>query len=111
MIPLVKCKNLEKLDIRISGILDENASPIVKMKSLKEANFRSTLFETEQFAMLVAKLKNVKLSPNMPYYTTDLDVKNNTFVVGKKKPWLNNTSDKLKEYEIGWNKYLKKYNA
>ena len=110
--PLEKCKNLENLDITISGILDNNASPILKIKSLKEANFRDDLFETEQFAMLVAKLKNVILSPSKPYFicgSDDSDNERNVLVVGKKKPWLTKNSKKLKQYEDEWNKYIEKY--
>ena len=108
--PLVNCYCLKELDIRISGILDESALPIIKIKSLEKANFRSNLFETEQFAMLAAKLKSVKLSPNEPFYVCEhLNTKKNVLIVGKNKPWLDKNSKKIKQYENEWNEYIKKY--
>jgi len=108
--PLMDCNNLEKINITISGILDGSAVPILKMKSLKEANFKTDLLETEQFAMLAAKLHNVDLSPNKPYKICGhLAFERNVMVVGKKKPWLKINSKKLKQYENEWNEYIEKY--
>jgi hypothetical protein len=107
--PLMDCNNLKKINIYISGILDGSAVPILKMKSLKEANFMNDLFETEQFAMMAAKLHDV-VRPNKPYKICDhLDFESKVMVVGKKKPWLKINSKKLKQYEDEWNEYIEKY--
>ncbi|GHT22400.1 hypothetical protein FACS189430_04120 [Bacteroidia bacterium] len=108
--PLALCHSLKNIQIRISGIKNGSALPITKMKSLEEAGFSCSLFETEQFAMLVSKLKNVKISPNVPYIIFNNNDKNNVLVVGKKRiNWFPENSPKLKQYEAEWNDFLKKY--
>ncbi|MCL1992826.1 MAG: hypothetical protein FWG66_07750 [Spirochaetes bacterium] len=111
--PLAKCDSLKNLNIGISGILDGSALPIVKMKSLEKANFRSDLFETEEFAMLAVKLKKIELSPNEPCIVCDEDAvgKKNVLIVGKNKPWLQKNNKKIKQYEDEWNEFVKKYEA
>jgi Leucine-rich repeat (LRR) protein len=111
--PLSQCKYLRKITIRIEGIKDKTVLPIIKMQSLKEADFQAGLFEAEQFAMLVAKLKNVKITPSVPYIIMDKDSmpgSNNVLLIGKyKRSWVSENSPKLKQYEAEWNNFLKKY--
>ena len=108
---LSKCDFIKKLRITISGIKDDSALPISKMKSIKEIHLRTNLFTTEQYALLVAKLKNVKITPNVPYYIYKEEDygKNNVFVVGKNKRDISDSSPKLKQYETEWNDFLKKH--
>jgi hypothetical protein len=109
--PLASCEKIERLEIRIEGLRDESAMPITKMKSLKKAGFRTSLFETEQFAMLAARLENVKLQIDRPYFVFPRSSggERNVLVVGKKKPWLSEESPKLKQYENEWNALVEKY--
>jgi hypothetical protein len=112
--PLALCEKIERLEIRIEGIRDESALPIIKMKSLKEMVSSLSLFETEQFAMLAARLKNVKLEIDRPYFVFPQSpegnaAQRNVRVVGKKKPWLAEESPKLKQYENEWNALVAKY--
>jgi len=112
--PLSKCDFIKKLGIHISGITDNSALPIIKMKSLEELALSAVLFETEQYAMLAARLKNVKISPNAPYIVYDKidnSRKNNVLVIGKNKRWTSENSPKLKQYETEWNEYIQKYNS
>jgi hypothetical protein len=112
--PLASCEKIERLEIGIEGVRDESAMPITKMKSLKEARFGLALFETEQFAMLAARLENVKLQIDKPYFVFPRSSEGNALernvrVVGKKKPWLSEESPKLKQYENEWNALVEKY--
>jgi hypothetical protein len=112
--PLASCEKIERLEIRVEGVRDGSAMPITRMKSLKEAGFSLALFETEQFAMLAARLENVKLQINKPYFvfprlSEGNASERNVRVVGKKKPWLSEESPKLKQYENEWNALVEKY--
>jgi hypothetical protein len=109
---LSKCDFIKNLKITISGIKDDSALPISKMKSIKEIHLRTNLFTTEQYAILVAKLKNVKITPNVPYFIynkEDYWDKNNVLVVGKNKRNITENNPKLKQYETEWNDFLKKH--
>jgi hypothetical protein len=107
--PLSECPCLEKISIRIEGIRDGSAWPITRMKALKKAGFSAGLLETEQFAMLAARLKEVELQFREPYIVFDNNDKKNVLVVGKGKPWLTRNSPKLKLYEDEWNAFIEKY--
>jgi len=108
---LSHCSFIEKLKITITGIKDDSALPIAKMKSIKEIHLRTNLFETEEYAMLVAKLKDVKITPNVPYYIYKEENfgKNNVLVVGKRKKNISENSPKLSQYETEWNDFLRKH--
>jgi hypothetical protein len=109
--PLSECPCLEKISIRIEGIRDGSAWPITRMKALKKAGFSATLLETEQFAMLAARLKDVELQFREPYIIFDNKDRKNVLVVGKGKPWLTQGSPKLKLYEAEWNAFIEKYSG
>jgi hypothetical protein len=107
--PLAECPALESIEIRIEGIRDGSAEPVTRIKNLKKAGFSMMLFETEQFAMLAARLSDVDLQYREPYIVFQNDDKRNVLPVGKGKRWLSPGSPKLRQCEAEWAAYIEKY--
>jgi hypothetical protein len=108
---LAAAQFLEKVYIGITRLKDDSALPLTKMQNLKELRLRTDLFETEQYAMLTAKLKNVIFSPNQPYfaYPKTSPREKNVLVVGRNKPPTTETSPRLAQYKAEWEAYIAHY--
>jgi hypothetical protein len=100
--PLRECTSLKSLSFSAKKIIDERIEPISYLKQLEQLSFPTRLFTTEQVAWLKAHLPNTVTSKVLnAYWTRDkpllISGKNkDTFIVGKRKPFLDSTRDKAR---------------
>lgn len=119
--PLSETK-LKYLRFNAKKIIDNDITPIAKIRTLEELIFSTYLFETEQIAWLTAKLVNVKSSSLGPYHKIDTPIKwetsrgikmKDTYIHGKGKPFLDSNLDKnrINRYVEEFQQMVKKFNS
>ncbi len=102
--PLERCVGLRYLSFTGKKITDGDPSPIAALPRLEELAFPCNFFTTEQIAWLTARLPKVKSQVLAPFYHTEpiewptaKGVKHkDTFIVGKGKPFLDSSADRLR---------------
>jgi hypothetical protein len=100
--PLIKCNSLKNLSFSAKKIIDRKIEPIAYLDKLEELTFPTNLFTTEQVAWLKAHLPTkINSKILMAYRTIDKPIQINgknkdTFIVGKRKPFLDSIQDKNK---------------
>jgi hypothetical protein len=110
--PLKECSGLKTLSFSAKKVLDNRIQPVAKLKNLESLEFPANMFSTEQVAWLKAHLPpTVKSRVLHPYWQIEeaLEIsgkQKNTFIVGKRKPFLDSVRDK-KRVE----KYVEQFNA
>jgi hypothetical protein len=95
--PVAELHRLRKLSFAVRRIEDGRIQPLARLQRLEMLQCPSNLFTTEQFAWLRARLPESAqgrvLLPvqdlKKPLPGSDKDV----LVMGKRKPWLNSTTD------------------
>lgn len=96
--PLTRMEFLESLMFGVAKWPDEDLNPLLRIKNLKELEFPTNLFTTEQVAMLRARLKHVKSQAMAPYYSferqNDQGSEKDIVVIGKRKPALDSKCEK-----------------
>lgn len=109
--PISSLSQLKELSFSAKKIEDGRIEPIASLIQLDSLSFPGNLFTTEQVAWLRAKLPDtVKSKVLHPYWTIDKPIEmggkaKDTFIVGKRKPFLDSNADKTKieKYVQGFN--------
>src|SRR5262245_8897802 len=100
--PLSSLSSLQRLSFTAKKITDGRIDPIADLKTLKELSFSPRLFTTEQVAWLKAKLpKTIECKFLAPYWSIQEPIqmsgkRKDTFIVGRKKPFLDSKLDRAK---------------
>lgn len=110
--PIAHLSNLQSLVFTAKKIEDERVDPLANLKKLRHISFPTNLFTTEQVAWLKARLpQDVQSKMLAPFWTIEKPIemsgkKKNTFVIGKRKPFLDSEVDKarVKKYEMEFSK-------
>ena len=98
--PLSNLTQLKKLTFSAKKVEDERIEPLSNLISLRKLSFPTNLFTTEQVAWLKSKLPDsVNSNVLNPYWSLDEPIEisgkqKNTFIVGKRKPFLDSIIDK-----------------
>ncbi len=98
--PLRACTGLKKLYFSVKKIVDNRIEPLAALENLEALDFPSNQFSTEQIAWLKVHLPpTVQSNVLQPFWKTDrsfhISGKNkDTFIVGKRKPFLDSVLDK-----------------
>ena len=104
--PIRECTSLKRLSFSAKKIRDEKIEPIAHLQRLERLSFPIRLFTTEQIAWLKAHLPDTVTSKELnAYWTMEKPVTMNgkskdTFIVGKRKPFLDSVQDqaRIKKY-------------
>jgi hypothetical protein len=104
--PLKECTSLKNLSFTAKKILDGRIEPLATLKKLEKLSFPANLFTTEQVAWLKAHLPQTLNSSSLePFWKLKHPIllsgkKKNTFITGKRKPFLAQVEDKarIKKY-------------
>ncbi|SHJ97264.1 hypothetical protein SAMN02745163_02961 [Clostridium cavendishii DSM 21758] len=114
--PLCHAQKLETLIFSAKKIDDNDINPLSKICNLKNLEFPTNLFTTEQVAWLTANTTNINSSVLAPYlklkHPIDCDeIIKDVLVIGKRKPFLNSKQDKtrLDKYKNNFYSLVKKY--
>ena len=98
--PLGDCTELRTLSFSAKKILDNRVQPLAKLRNLERLEFPGNMLTTEQVAWLKAHLPpDVESEKLAPYWQIEgaLEIsgkQKNTFIVGKRKPFLDSVKDK-----------------
>lgn len=109
--PISKLTQLKRLVFSANKIEDGRIEPLAVLSNLESLSFPANLFTTEQVAWLKSKLpESIDSKMLNSYWTIDKPLEisgkqKNTFIVGKRKPFLDSVIDKKRI-----DKYAKAFN-
>lgn len=114
--PLEGLTKLRHLTISASRVLDGRIQPLASLTTLETLSFPSNLFTTEQCAWLRAHLPESTTGPILGPVNRlhqPLPDGRDTLVIGKRKPFLNSTTDgdSIAEYEARWARMVEEFRA
>lgn len=108
--PLGDCTGLRTLSFSAKKLLDNRVQPLANLKKLERLEFPGNMLTTEQVAWLKVHLPpNVESKVLVPYWQIEgaLEIsgkQKNTFIVGKRKPFLDSVKDKKR-----MDRYIKQF--
>jgi len=110
--PLSKIENLEVLSFNAKKVPPEDYKWLTLLPNLKKLNIPLNMFKTIELAWIKARFKEPAKSAFwdathkvQPVKNERTGKKKDTFIIGKRKPWLDSEADKIRIA-----KYTKEYN-
>jgi hypothetical protein len=109
--PISDLKKLQFLRLANMHVKEGGLKPIAELRGLKELML-SNQFDTVDYAYLAAKLPDTECDYFKPYIKYESPIgKNDTMIVGKRKPFLNSKVDKekMEKYEKDFYAMVKQF--